>query len=68
MRYLFGAILLTGLLTGSGASAQYMHHRFCLQTGASEECAFDTLSQCRASMHSERDTCVRNSAPINHAR
>ena len=68
MRYVFGAILLAGLLAGGGASAQYMHHKFCLRTGSAEECAFDTLAQCKAGKHGATDSCFRNGPPIGHER
>ncbi len=60
--------LFAASLFGSNAFAQgsYQHHTICLQTGSSRECAYDSMAQCEAAKHGNRDTCVRNSAPQNH--
>jgi hypothetical protein len=68
MRLLMLATLLAAAFAGSSAFAQsgYVHHKYCLQSGSSKECAYDSRAQCNASKHGNTDTCVRNSAPINH--
>jgi len=59
---------LLAALAGSSALAQgsYQHHRFCLRAGSGTECAFDSMSQCQAARHNDTESCVPNSAPINH--
>jgi len=57
------------MVAGSSALAQtsgYSHHSFCLQSGSSKECAFDSMAQCMQAKKGGRDTCVPNSAPQNH--
>jgi hypothetical protein len=68
MRLLTLATLLAATFAGSNAFAQgsYHHHAFCLLTGSSRECAFDSFAQCEASKHGNTDSCVRNSPPENH--
>ena len=60
--------LLAASLAGSGAFAQgsYQHHTICLISGPNRECAFDSFAQCRAAKHGTTDSCVRNTAPMNH--
>jgi len=60
--------LLAATLAGSNAFAQgtFQHHTFCLQSGANKECAYDSMAQCNAAKHGNKDTCVRNTAPQNH--
>jgi hypothetical protein len=68
MRLLTVATLFGVMFSGSSAFAQgaYVHHKWCLQTGSSHECAYDTLAQCKASKNSPTYRCVRNTAPKNH--
>lgn len=68
MRLLMVATLLAGTLAGSSAFAQgsYVHHKFCLKTSSSQDCAYDTMAQCEASKRGNADSCVPNSAPQNH--
>jgi hypothetical protein len=72
MRAVFGTTLaitlLTAVLASSSAFAQgdYVHHKWCLRTGSGEECAFQTLAQCKAGKHSPADSCFRNSKPQDH--
>ena len=56
------------MITGSSAFAQgsYTHHSFCLQSGSSKECAYDTMAQCLQAKKGNKDTCEPNSAPQNH--
>jgi hypothetical protein len=65
---IFAAGTLLAALAGSNALAQgsYMHHTFCLKTGSGTECAYDSMAQCQAARHNETESCVPNSAPINH--
>lgn len=58
---------LAASLAGSSAFAQgsYQHHTFCLKSGASQDCAYDSMAQCEAA-RTGTGTCVANSAPINH--
>jgi hypothetical protein len=68
MRLLMVATLFGAALSGSTAFAQgsYVHHNFCLQSGSTKECAYDSMAQCNTAKTAERDTCVPNSAPENH--
>lgn len=68
MRSIAAAVLVASALASSSAFAQstYVHHRYCLRHGSSEECAYNSMAQCKASMHGSADFCVQNSAPINH--
>jgi hypothetical protein len=71
MRYIASAALLAATLAASSAFAQapqgdYRHHNFCLKTGSSTECAFDSMQQCLAAKHAEADTCEPNGPPISH--
>jgi hypothetical protein len=55
-------------ITAPNAFAQgsYHHHRWCMRAGGALECAYDTLSQCRASAISRSGQCVRNTRMMNH--
>ena len=68
MRMLMVATLFAATFAGSSAFAQgsYVHHNFCLKTGSGQDCAYDTMAQCEASKRGNADTCVQNSAPVNH--
>jgi hypothetical protein len=68
MRVIALATLLAATLGSPSAFAQgsYVHHNFCLKSGSSTECAYDSMAQCQASKHSGTDSCVPNSAPENH--
>ena len=59
---------LFAAFAGSSAFAQgnYTHHAFCLQSGSSKECAYDSMAQCLQAKKGNKDTCTPNSAPQNH--
>jgi Protein of unknown function (DUF3551) len=62
-------MLLIGLLASSSAFAQgdYVHHKWCLRTGGGgEECAYQTLAQCKAAKSGDDQSCFRNTAPTHH--
>jgi hypothetical protein len=64
-------LIIAGLFAafaGSSAFAQgsYTHHAFCLQSGSSKECAYDSMAQCLQAKKGNKDTCTPNSAPQNH--
>ena len=67
MRLLMIAGVLA-MVAGSSAFAQgsYKHHSFCLQSGSSMECAYDSMAQCLQAKKGNKDTCAPNSAPQNH--
>lgn len=68
MRQLIIAAVLTSAFAGSSAFAQgsYKHHSFCLQSGSSQECAYDSMAQCLQAKKGNKDTCQPNSTPQNH--
>jgi hypothetical protein len=69
MRLFVIAGLLAATFAGSSAFAQtsgYSHHTFCLISGSSKECAFDSMSQCLQAKKGNKDTCEPNSMPQNH--
>jgi hypothetical protein len=69
MRVIAMAALFAATLAGSSAMAQpgsYTHHKFCLKTGSSQDCAYQTMAQCEAAKRGNADSCVANSAPQNH--
>jgi hypothetical protein len=68
MRLFIAATLVATVFVGSNAFAQgdYTHHKWCMQKGSSNECAYDTLAQCKASKSSPDNRCMRNTAPMNH--
>jgi hypothetical protein len=69
MRTIALAAFLAATLAAPSAFAQgdYVHHKFCLKTGSSDqECAYDSMAQCLASKHSNTDTCIPNSPPQDH--
>jgi hypothetical protein len=68
LRILATGTLLAACLAGSSAFAQgsYQHHAVCLISGPNKECAYNSLAQCEASKHGNADSCVMNSAPMNH--
>jgi hypothetical protein len=67
MRPLLVATLLTAMFSGPAlAQSTYTHHKWCLQLGSAQECAYETLAQCKAGKHNPTDRCVRNTAPMNH--
>jgi hypothetical protein len=61
-----GTLLAAALGSSALAQGTYRHHTFCLQTGSSKECAYDSMAQCEAAKHGNQDTCVPNSEPMNH--
>jgi len=67
---LITAVAFGGLLVAAAAPvalAQHEHHAWCLQSGdGSNECAYNTLAQCRASKASGQERCVRNTPALNH--
>jgi hypothetical protein len=69
MRLFVIAGLLAATFAGPSAFAQtsgYSHHTFCLQSGSSKECAYDSMAQCLQAKSGNKDTCVPNSMPQNH--
>ena len=61
--------LLPAMIISASAFAQgsYSHHRWCLQVGGGLECAYNTLSECRASASGRSLAgCVPNTATMNH--
>jgi hypothetical protein len=68
MRLLIAASLIATVFVSSNALAQgdHTHHKWCLQKGSSNECAYDTLAQCKASKTSPDSRCSPNTAPMNH--
>lgn len=60
------AFLAAALFAPTGASAQHVHHDYCLKTGSALECAYDSFEQCQAAKRGSVDTCVQNSPPQNH--
>jgi hypothetical protein len=68
MRLLMVATLLWAAFAGSSAFAQseHVHHNFCLKSGSSQECAYDSMAQCVAAKHGDTDSCVPNSPSMNH--
>lgn len=69
MRLFVIAGLLAATFAGPSAFAQtsgYSHHTFCLISGSSKECAFDSMSQCLQAKKGNKDTCQPNSMPQNH--
>ncbi len=69
MRLLMIATMFGAAMAGTNAFAQggsHTHHNFCLLTGSSKECAYDTMAQCEAAKHGNRDSCQPNSGPQNH--
>jgi Protein of unknown function (DUF3551) len=68
MRMLTAVAFLTAALGSSTAFAQssYVHHNFCLKTGGGQDCAYDSMAQCEAAKRGSADSCVANSAPVNH--
>jgi hypothetical protein len=68
MRELIAATLFATALASSSAFAQstYTHHKWCLMLGSAKECAYDSLAACKAGKHNPTDSCVRNTAPMNH--
>jgi hypothetical protein len=63
---MFAALLAAGFGSSAFAQGDYVHHKYCLHRGSAQECAYDSLAQCKASKNSPTDRCVRNSAPMNH--
>jgi hypothetical protein len=62
-------VLFCAVIISASAFAQgsYSHHRWCLQVGGGLECAYNTLSQCRASASGRSLAgCVPNSPTLNH--
>lgn len=67
-RLIAAGTLLAAALASPSAFAQstYAHHTFCLKSGSSQSCAFESMAQCQAAKKGNTDTCVQNSAPMNH--
>jgi hypothetical protein len=71
METIMRLLIIAGLFAafaGSSAFAQgsYHHHAFCLQSGSSKQCAYDSMAQCLQAKKGNKDTCAANSAPQNH--
>jgi Protein of unknown function (DUF3551) len=68
IRLIAAGTLLAATLASHSAFAQgtYAHHTYCLKSGASQTCAFESMAQCEAAKKGNADTCVQNSAPMNH--
>jgi hypothetical protein len=68
------ALMIASMLAAAGFAApgafaqagDYVHHKFCLRTGPSQECAYDTFEECEAAKRGNADSCVPNSPPENH--
>jgi Protein of unknown function (DUF3551) len=60
------ALVAAALFAPTGASAQHVHHNYCLKTGSAQECAYDSFEQCEASRRGSTDSCVPNSPPQDH--
>lgn len=67
-RIIAAGTLLAACLAGASAFAQpsYRHHTVCLISGPSKECAYDSFAQCEQAKRGNTDSCVPNSAPMNH--
>lgn len=62
-------ILLPAMIVSPRAFAQgnYTHHAWCLQVGGGFECAYNTLSQCRAAASGRSLAgCIPNTPAMNH--
>lgn len=68
IRLIAAGTVLAAALGSSSAFAQstYAHHTFCLKHGSSQDCAYNSMAQCQAAKKGNTDTCVQNSAPMNH--
>jgi len=68
IRIVAAGTLLAATLASQSVFAQgsYMHHTFCLKSGSTQDCAYDSMSQCEAAKKGNADTCVQNSSPMNH--
>jgi hypothetical protein len=68
IRLIAAGTLLAAAFASPSAFAQstYSHHTFCLKSGSSQNCAFESMAQCQAAKKGNTDTCVQNSAPMNH--
>ena len=69
MRTILATAALVASLAGTSsafAQSTYVHHNFCLKSGASTECAYETMAQCEASKRENTDVCIQNSPPQNH--
>ena len=68
IRLIAAGTLLAAALASQSAFAQstYTHHAYCLKSGSTQTCAFETMAQCEAAKKGNADSCVQNSAPMNH--
>jgi hypothetical protein len=68
IRIIAAGTLLAAALASQSALAQgsYQHHTFCLKTGSSQDCAYDSMAQCEAAKKANTETCMQNSSPMNH--
>jgi hypothetical protein len=68
MRAIIMASVLAAGFASSSAFAQgdYVHHNYCLKTGSSQECAYDSFAACEAAKRGNADSCVPNGPPENH--
>jgi hypothetical protein len=62
------SLLAAGLAAPSAVAqtGDYVHHNFCLRTGPSLECAYDSFAECEAAKRGNADSCVPNGPPENH--
>lgn len=68
IRLIAAGTLLAAALTSQSAFAQgtYTHHTYCLKSGSGQNCAFESMAQCEKAKKGNTDTCIQNSAPMNH--
>lgn len=68
IRLIAAGTLLAAAFASPSAFAQstYAHHTFCLKHGSNQNCAFNSMAQCQAAKTGNTDTCVQNTAPMNH--
>jgi hypothetical protein len=64
---MMASVLAAGFASPSAfAQGDYVHHNYCLKTGSSQECAYDSFAACEAARRGNADSCVPNSPPENH--
>jgi hypothetical protein len=68
IRLIAAGTLLAAALASQSALAQgsYTHHTFCLKSGSSQNCAYQSMAQCEKARKGNTETCVQNSSPMNH--
>lgn len=66
IRLIAAGTLLAAALASQSAFAQGSDQRaYCLKSGSSQDCAYNSMAQCEAAKKANTDTCIQKSSPMS---